>query len=109
MSVTSSCRRIACLRVLQHGLRVGADLLLNHREGLRLRGAVVLHRGADDPAGVGDEVGNDKDASIVKDALGASRERVNKAISSFLRLGWIEQQDRSYKILKRRELEIRSK
>jgi CRP-like cAMP-binding protein len=41
--------------------------------------------------------------------VGASRERVNKAISSFLRLGWIEQQDRSYKILKRRELEIRSK
>jgi CRP-like cAMP-binding protein len=41
--------------------------------------------------------------------VGASRERVNKAISSFLRLGWIEQQDRLYKILKRRELEIRSK
>ena len=41
--------------------------------------------------------------------VGASRERVNKAISSFLRLGWIEQNDRSYRILKRRELEIRSK
>jgi CRP-like cAMP-binding protein len=41
--------------------------------------------------------------------VGASRERVNKAISSFLRLGWIEQQDGTYKILKRRELEIRSK
>jgi CRP-like cAMP-binding protein len=41
--------------------------------------------------------------------VGASRERVNKAISSFLRLGWIEQQERTYKILKRRELEIRSK
>lgn len=41
--------------------------------------------------------------------VGASRERVNKAISNFLRLGWIEQQDRSYRILKRRELEIRSK
>jgi len=40
--------------------------------------------------------------------VGASRERVNKAISSFLRLGWIEQEDRQYKILKRRELEIRS-
>lgn len=40
--------------------------------------------------------------------VGASRERVNKAISSFLRLGWIEQQDRTYRILKRRELEIRS-
>jgi len=41
--------------------------------------------------------------------VGASRERVNKAIASFLRLGWIEQNDRSYRILKRRELEIRSK
>ena len=40
--------------------------------------------------------------------VGASRERVNKAISSFLRLGWIEQDDRTYRILKRRELEIRS-
>jgi CRP-like cAMP-binding protein len=41
--------------------------------------------------------------------VGASRERVNKAISSFLRLGWIEQRDRTYRILKRAELEIRSK
>lgn len=40
--------------------------------------------------------------------VGASRERVNKAIASFLRLGWIEQSDRTYRILKRRELEIRS-
>ena len=40
--------------------------------------------------------------------VGASRERVNKAISSFLRLGWIEQQERTYRILKRNELEIRS-
>lgn len=41
--------------------------------------------------------------------VGASRERVNKAISNFLRLGWLEQHDRTYRILKRRELEIRSK
>jgi CRP/FNR family cyclic AMP-dependent transcriptional regulator len=40
--------------------------------------------------------------------VGASRERVNKAISSFLRLGWLEQNDRTYRIIKRRELEIRS-
>lgn len=40
--------------------------------------------------------------------VGASRERVNKAIASFLRLGWIEQSDRSYRIIKRRDLEIRS-
>ena len=40
--------------------------------------------------------------------VGASRERVNKAISAFLRLGWIEQNDREYRILKRREMEIRA-
>lgn len=40
--------------------------------------------------------------------VGASRERVNKAIASFLKLGWIEQRERSYRIVKRRELEIRS-
>ena len=31
--------------------------------------------------------------------VGASRERVNKAIASFIRLGWIEQHDRRYTIL----------
>ena len=41
--------------------------------------------------------------------IGASRERVNKAISAFMRLGWIEQHDRAYVILKRRELEIRAR
>jgi CRP-like cAMP-binding protein len=40
--------------------------------------------------------------------VGASRERVNKAISSFIRLGWISQSDRHYRILKRDQLEIRS-
>lgn len=40
--------------------------------------------------------------------VGASRERVNKAISSFLRLGWLAQHDRTYTILNRRELEIRA-
>ena len=30
--------------------------------------------------------------------VGASRERVNKAIASFIRLGWIEQHDRRYRI-----------
>ena len=29
--------------------------------------------------------------------VGASRERVNKAIASFVRLGWIEQSDRRYR------------
>jgi CRP-like cAMP-binding protein len=41
--------------------------------------------------------------------VGASRERVNKAIASFIRLGWLEQHDRKYTILKREALEIRSR
>lgn len=41
--------------------------------------------------------------------VGASRERVNKAIASFIRLGWLEQQDRSYRILQRDRLELRAR
>ena len=41
--------------------------------------------------------------------VGASRERVNKAIASFIRLGWLEQRDRRYAILKRDQLELRSR
>ena len=41
--------------------------------------------------------------------VGASRERVNKAISSFIRLGWIDQRDRRYRILNREQLSIRSR
>lgn len=41
--------------------------------------------------------------------VGASRERVNKAISSFVRLGWLEQHDRNYRILQRKELSIRAR
>jgi CRP-like cAMP-binding protein len=41
--------------------------------------------------------------------VGASRERVNKAISSFVRLGWLEQRDRRYKITNRIQLERRAK
>jgi len=40
--------------------------------------------------------------------VGASRERVNKAIGSFIRLGWLEQHDRQYKILMRDRLSVRS-
>lgn len=36
--------------------------------------------------------------------VGASRERVNKAIAAFARLGWIEQVDRRYRILERDRL-----
>ena len=40
--------------------------------------------------------------------VGASRERVNKAIASFLRLGWLGHDNGTYSVLNRRELEIRS-
>jgi len=41
--------------------------------------------------------------------VGASRERVNKAISAFVRLGWIEQVDRRYRITDRVQLARRAR
>ena len=41
--------------------------------------------------------------------VGASRERVNKAIHAFVRLGWITHNHRRYKITNRRNLEIRAR
>jgi CRP-like cAMP-binding protein len=41
--------------------------------------------------------------------VGASRERVNKAIAAFVRLGWIEQSDRRYRITNRQQLELRAR
>ena len=41
--------------------------------------------------------------------VGASRERVNKAISSFIKLGWLEQRDRNYRITQRDRLELRAR
>jgi len=41
--------------------------------------------------------------------VGASRERVNKAIASFIRLGWLEQRDRHYTITQRDRLELRAR
>jgi CRP/FNR family transcriptional regulator, cyclic AMP receptor protein len=41
--------------------------------------------------------------------VGASRERVNKAIASFIRLGWIEQSDRRYRITNREQLTRRAR
>ena len=41
--------------------------------------------------------------------VGASRERVNKAIANFIKLGWIEQNDRTYRIVHRDRLELRSR
>jgi len=40
--------------------------------------------------------------------VGASRERVNKAIASFIKLRWLEQHDRTYNILNRTSLEQRA-
>jgi CRP-like cAMP-binding protein len=41
--------------------------------------------------------------------VGASRERVNKALAAFVRLGWISQADRRYRITDRVQLERRSR
>ena len=40
--------------------------------------------------------------------IGASRERVNKSISSFIKLGWLSQSGEKYIILDRKQLQIRS-
>jgi CRP/FNR family cyclic AMP-dependent transcriptional regulator len=41
--------------------------------------------------------------------VGASRERVNKALASFIRLGWVEQRDRRYRITDREQLARRAR
>jgi CRP/FNR family cyclic AMP-dependent transcriptional regulator len=41
--------------------------------------------------------------------VGASRERVNKAIAAFVRLGWIDQSERRYRITNREQLELRAR
>ncbi len=41
--------------------------------------------------------------------VGASRERVNKALAAFIRLGWLEQGDRRYRITDREQLARRSR
>lgn len=41
--------------------------------------------------------------------VGASRERVNKAIATFVRLGWIDQRGRHYRILRRDALAHRAR
>jgi CRP-like cAMP-binding protein len=40
--------------------------------------------------------------------VGASRERVNKAIASFIKLKWLEQHDRTYHIIDRAKIEQRA-
>ena len=41
--------------------------------------------------------------------VGASRERVNKAISQFVRLGWLERSGNRYTIQDRKQLTLRSR
>lgn len=41
--------------------------------------------------------------------VGASRERVNKSINQFIKLGWLAQTDRGYRITNRGQLTIRSR
>ncbi len=41
--------------------------------------------------------------------VGASRERVNKSIAQFIRLGWLAQIDRRYRITNREQLERRAR
>jgi len=41
--------------------------------------------------------------------VGASRERVNKSIASFVKLGWLEQRERRYHIANRAQLELRAR
>jgi CRP/FNR family transcriptional regulator, cyclic AMP receptor protein len=40
--------------------------------------------------------------------IGASRERVNKAIAQFVRLGWMEQHERTYRIVDRKRMSNRA-
>ena len=60
-------------------------------------------------AGVDDEFSLPITQEELAGMVGASRERVNKAIASFIRLGWIEQIDRTYRITNREQLTIRSR
>lgn len=55
--------------------------------------------------GVSQAVTQDELAAMV----GASRERVNKAIASFVRLGWVEQADRRYRIVDPEKLQDRAR
>ena len=41
--------------------------------------------------------------------VGASRERVNKALAAFMRLGWLEQNERRYRITDREQLSRRAR
>jgi CRP/FNR family transcriptional regulator, cyclic AMP receptor protein len=62
------------------------------------------------------EMGGDNDEFVLPvtqeelaGMVGASRERVNKAIASFVRLGWIDQSERRYVVLDREQLSRRAR
>jgi CRP-like cAMP-binding protein len=60
-------------------------------------------------AGGGDEIATQLTQEELASLIGASRERVNKALSTFQRLGWIESIERGrYRILNRPALEQRA-
>ncbi len=60
-------------------------------------------------AGANDEFSLPVTQEELAGMVGASRERVNKAIASFVRLGWLDQRERRYHILKRDQLELRAR
>jgi CRP/FNR family cyclic AMP-dependent transcriptional regulator len=59
-------------------------------------------------AGSGDEFQLPVTQEELAAMVGASRERVNKAISAFVRLGWLEQRERRYRIVDREQLTRRA-
>jgi CRP-like cAMP-binding protein len=59
-------------------------------------------------AGDGDEFQLPITQEELAGLVGASRERVNKAISAFVRLGWLEQRERRYRIVDREQLTRRA-
>ncbi len=61
-----------------------------------------------DAAGEADEFSLPVTQEELAGMVGASRERVNKAIASFIRLGWIEQRDGRYLIVNRDQLTLRA-
>jgi CRP-like cAMP-binding protein len=62
-----------------------------------------------DMAGAADEFTIPVTQEELAGMVGASRERVNKAIASFVRLGWIDQTERRYAILDREQLTRRAR
>ena len=59
-------------------------------------------------AGDGDEFQLPVTQEELAGMIGASRERVNKAIAQFVKLGWMEQHERTYRIIDRKRMTNRS-